>query len=101
MIVPPGLFVRGTAVPVDGELPRRCPEPLELLSDIELPLEDPELEDVDDVDDVPPEDEDDPDDEPDGTALPVETEPAGAVCCACTAGATARAITPVRIAARR
>ena len=92
--------MRGTAVPFDGELPRRCPEPPELLSDIELPLEDPELEDVDAVDDVPPED-DDPDDEPDGTALPVETEPAGAVCCACTAGATARPITPVRVAARR
>jgi hypothetical protein len=88
-------------VPLDGRLPRRRPEPLELPPDIEFPPEDPELEGADDVDEVPPEDEDDPDeDEPEGTALPVETEPAGAECCACTAGATARAIMPVRAAAR-
>jgi hypothetical protein len=86
-------------------LPRRRPEPLELLSDIEFPLEEPELEevdDVDDVDDVPPEDEDEPDEEdPEGTALPLETAPAGAVCCAFAAGATATAMMPVKLAARR
>ena len=82
--------------------PRRWPEPLELLSDAEFPLEEPELEEVDDVDDVPPEDEDEPDEEdPDGTALPLETAPAGAECCALPTGATATAMMPVRPAARR
>ena len=93
--------MRGTAVPLAGALPRRWPEPLEP-SEIEFPPEEPELEDVEDVDDVPPEEPDEPDeDDPDGTAEPLETEPAGAVCWAFADGATAMAMMPVRTAAMR
>ena len=83
-----------------GALPRRWPEPFELLppSELEL-LVALELAGADDVDDVPPEDDDDPDDV--GTAVPLEAAPAGAVCCAFAGGAATTAMTPVRLAARR
>ena len=88
-------------MPFAGELPRRCPEPFELLpSEMELP---PELldDDVDDVEDVPPEDDDPDEDDPDGTAVPDELAPAGAECCAFAAGATATAMMPIRLAATK
>jgi hypothetical protein len=66
---------------------------------MELPPELLEPDDVDVVEEVPPEDPDE--DDPDGTADPVDTAPAGAVCCAFAAGAAPTAMTPMRPAARR